>query len=80
MRDAFTRARSRELAAVHDGDPVRKREEFIDIFRDQQDCGTALARRQQLLMHIIDSAHIKSARRLVRQNQAWAVRHDAAKN
>ena len=49
---------SRQLAAMHYGNAVSKRYDFIEVVRYQQHCRSCITRSQQLSMHIANRTYV----------------------
>ena len=59
------------LPFVHDGDAVRKGEQLIEIFGDQQDGTAQFTLLQQELLDTLDRADIEPAGGLHSNDHAW---------
>src|SRR5262245_6885903 len=58
-----------DAAAIDDGDPVRQRQDLIEIIGNEQHRGAGFARLEQALMHIGDGAYIEATRRLAGKDE-----------
>jgi hypothetical protein len=66
------RRRAPRAGPGHHDDAVGQRQHLVEILGDQQDRRAALARLEQLRVHIGDGADVEPARRLVGEDDARA--------
>ena len=62
--------RGAQSAAMHDGDPVGKAQQLVQVLGDQHDPGTAAARVEQAAMDERHRTDVEPAGRLIGQDQA----------
>ena len=69
-----------DLAFIHDRDPVRESQDFIEVFGDQHDRHPLPPLFEQLFAHVFHCADVETAGGLSRQDNARAAREFACEH